>query len=124
MTLALLCDENVPRGVVLRLREVGFATRWIGEVARGATDQKVLELAHATGCVLVTFDKDFGELAARQPGLAQNGVILLRLREMPLAELGEWIAAQLLARQDWPGHFAVIEAERLRMRPLRVVPPG
>ena len=116
MSLALLCDENVPRLVVLRLREAGFDVGWIGELARGASDRDVLLLATTTNSVLVTFDKDFGELAARFPGLASAGVILLRVRNAAPAMLPDWVATQIAARSDWPGHFAVIEDDRLRMR--------
>ena len=117
MNRAFLCDENVPRRVVLRLREAGLDVVWISEGARGATDVEVLAQAAREHRVLITFDKDFGEMAARS-GAAGHGVILLRLREVSPARLPDWLAGQISARSDWPGHFSVIEDDRIRMRPL------
>jgi hypothetical protein len=66
--------------------------------------------------IVVTFDKDFGELAARSSLSRPSGVILIRLSLARPAETIAWIATLLDVRSDWPGHFAVIEPGRVRMR--------
>ena len=49
----------------------------IAEVARGATDEQVLERALSEKRVLITEDRDFGELVYAR-GQSSAGVILLR----------------------------------------------
>ncbi|MFL1462320.1 DUF5615 family PIN-like protein [Roseococcus sp. DSY-14] len=120
MSLRLLCDENVPRRMVEALRQAGHDAAWVAEVARGAPDREVLARAVAEGRVLLTFDTDFGALAAQ--GQAA-GVILLRFRQRPLAEWATHLLAHLRQRGGWAGHFSVLEDDRLRMRPLPPTPP-
>jgi hypothetical protein len=63
--------------------------------------------------VLLTFDKDFGGRA----GLPSScGIILFRL---PMPRDGNELARRVTERDDWAGHFAVIEPGRIRLRPLR-----
>lgn len=118
--MLFLADENVPRSVVDALRDGGDDVRWIREDAPGISDRAVLARAVEDGRVLITFDKDFGELARHDGLSAQAGVILIRVSLPPGRDQGRLLARVLAARRDWPGHFAVIEAGRIRMRPLRL----
>ena len=86
--------------------------------APGSLDQDVLAWAAREERILITFDKDFGELA-RASGLpAQCRVILLRLPMPRPDKVGERLADLIMARDDWAGRFSVIEPGRVRMRPL------
>lgn len=60
-----LADENVDRQIVERLRYVGFNVRYIAETAAGISDDEVLDLANSEESLLLTADKDFGELVFR-----------------------------------------------------------
>lgn len=68
--------------------------------------------------VLVTFDKDFGELAWRARLPADCGVVLFRIPMPAPDRAGEVLAGILASRQDWAGNFAVIEPGRVRIRQL------
>lgn len=68
--------------------------------------------------MLVTFDKDFGELAFRLGATAAAGVILLRPRLRALDYLIRFARAVLSQGHTWEGHFAVAEEGRLRIVPL------
>jgi hypothetical protein len=116
VTLRLLCDENLPRALVEALRGQGHDAAWVATLLPGASDRAVLGLVAAERRILVTFDKDFGELAARAPDVAAQGILLLRLPCHPLPEAALSIAAAIDARRDWAGHFAVIEPGRVRLR--------
>jgi len=63
----------------------------------------------------LTFDKDFGELAFRRGLPAQSGIILIRLSSLPPEELTKAIVDILDSRDDWSGHFTVIDSHRIRM---------
>lgn len=75
---AFLADENIPGPVVAELRRVGFDVRWIAEERPGASDVDVAALATAAGRVLLTEDRDFGELAIRRQ-IAVPGCVLIEL---------------------------------------------
>lgn len=116
--MRFLANENFPRAAVDALRDAGHDVAWVRIVAPGAPDERVLELARGEGRVLLTFDKDFGELILKRGASASHGVVLFRL---PLArpdELVARVAAALAARTDWADHFSVVEAQRVRMRRL------
>ncbi len=82
------------------------------------SDQEVIDLARREGRVLLTFDKDFGELAFRSGLPEECGIVLIRLREPYPTRMQERVASALMARGDWKGHFSVIEPDRIRMRPI------
>lgn len=63
--MRLLADENIPGDAVDALRAAGHDVVWIHTDAPGSTDPDVLALAQREGRIVVTFDKDFGELAWR-----------------------------------------------------------
>ena len=118
--MRFLANENVPGPAVRALAESGHDVTWVRMVAPGSTDAAVLERAIVERRVLVTFDKDFGELAARTDMPPECGVVLLRISTEPPEEIGSRIASLLSARADWAGHFSVIEPGRVRMRPLGI----
>jgi predicted nuclease of predicted toxin-antitoxin system len=61
-----LANENAPRDAIFAARAAGFDVAWMVELQPGASDEVVLALAQRDGRVLITFDKDFGELVFRQ----------------------------------------------------------
>jgi len=77
--MRLQADENVPLDVVTALRLRGHDVAWVREDMPGAEDMRVLERAQRENRVVLTFDKDFGELAIRRQIPAVSGIILLRI---------------------------------------------
>ena len=114
----ILADENVPGAAVARLRDAGHDVSWVSEDAPGTADPDVLERASNEDRLLVTFDKDFGDLAYRAGLRAPSGVVLIRLPSMPPEELSRFIADSLATQVDWKGHFSVVTELGIRMRPL------
>ena len=68
--------------------------------------------------IIVTFDKDFGELVFSLGLPASCGVILFRLPPLTPAKLTEMVLRVLDSRNDWQGYFTVVEPQRIRMKPL------
>ncbi len=68
--------------------------------------------------ILLTFDKEFGELAGKSALPPKCGVVLLRMPMPKAGDTGQRLASLITARSDWPGYFSVIEPGRVRMRPL------
>ncbi len=116
--LRILANENFPGPVVRRLREAGHDVAWIKELMPGAADRDVLTRARAEQRVLVTFDKDFGELAYRFGIPGSCGIVLFRLSGTDPNVDNPRIIEALTSREDWPGHFAVVHNDRIRVRRL------
>ena len=115
MTLRLLIDENVPTELTRRLRAMeGFVVESIFEDARGGTDVSILDRALGSGSVIVTADKDFGELVLAR-GRRSAGVVLLRCH--PIAMHFDAIVAAIRAHSaELPGSFTVVTPSRVRVR--------
>jgi len=62
----LLADEGVDRQIVARLRRDGHNVRYVAEMSPGIPDEAVLDAANRGEALLLTADKDFGELVFRQ----------------------------------------------------------
>jgi predicted nuclease of predicted toxin-antitoxin system len=77
--MKFLADENFPRPAVQVLRNAGFDISWIADSCPGATDDEVLACCAAQNRTLLTFDKDFGELAFRRRLPAESGIVLFRI---------------------------------------------
>jgi predicted nuclease of predicted toxin-antitoxin system len=112
----LFADESVDRPIVERLRQEGHATLYVAELSPSITDDEVLQQANSRGAVLITLDKDFGELVYRQ-GRIHAGVILLRLGGLPSASKAETAAKVLQDHADeLVGAFTVVLPGSVRIR--------
>jgi predicted nuclease of predicted toxin-antitoxin system len=119
--MRLLANENFPKEAVEALRRQGHDVKWVRTDCPGISDRQVLSLAQSENRLLLTFDKDFGELAFRAGLPATTGVILFRIPPKFPAFVAQVAVAALDERTDWEGHFSVIEQDRIRMTPLPVV---
>ena len=64
--MRLCANENIPKDCVFRLRQSGYDVLWIRETSPGCPDVSVIDRALAEDRVLITFDKDFGDLVFRR----------------------------------------------------------
>ena len=113
-----LADENIQGEIVERLRAAGEDVVTVAALALSAADPVVVAHAQAHGRLLLTADKDFGELVVRQ-GMQVPSVVLLRLHGLPIAERADVLLAAIdLLGDRLVGSFTVIHRERVRVRPL------
>ena len=116
--MRLLANENFPAIAVAALRDVGHDVAWIHEDAAGSPDRDVLRRGQLEDRIILTFDKDFGELAFRLGLEASAGVILFRVTLSSPHSAAAIAVAALATPRTWTGHFAVVEDDRVRIRPL------
>jgi hypothetical protein len=117
--MRFLANENFPAAAASALVAAGHDVIWIRTAAPGIADSDVLAWAARDERILLTFDKDFGELARRAVMPPACGVVLLRVPMPKPGGVGQRLANIITERDDWAGHFSVIEPGRIRMRPLR-----
>lgn len=117
--MKFLLDECCDASLVDALRNDGHDIFYVAETMPGTIDEDVLHRAFVEDRILITEDKDFGELAVRLH-LPARGVILLRFEigeeNLKLARIREVIRS---AGNRFAGAFVVIEASKTRFRPLR-----
>ena len=85
---------------------------------RAASDEAVLTRAQLEQRLVLTNDKDFGELAFHYGLPASCGVVLFRLSGIDPESDNQHVLQVLGGRTDWEGHFVVVDHDRIRMRPL------
>ena len=114
--MKFLCDESVDGPIVDRLRLDGQDIWYVAEMDPGLSDDAVLAIANREGAVLITADKDFGELVfrLRRP---TAGVVLYRLTGLPATRKATIVASAIACHSaELAQAFTVITAEGLRIR--------
>ena len=110
-----LADESCAGPVILALRAAGNDVVAIAELTPGATDEQVLDQALREKRILITEDRDFGELVYAR-GRSSAGVILVRFqsraRHVKAATVVQAVARLGSRLKD---AFAVVEPGRVRI---------
>lgn len=114
MQIGVCCDA----ALVAALRNEGYDVAYAAEDFCGDPDDVILDAAFAANRVLITEDKDFGELVYRLRKKAY-GIILVRIavKERKI----KWQRLKKLIDNypdRLPGNFTVIDAKKFRFRPL------
>lgn len=114
--MKFLADENFEPQFVERMRREGHEVIFLEEYEAGIEDVRVLEIAVTENAVVITNDKDFGELVFRH-SKNSKGVILLRLYDLKLAERIEiTIKAIREHKAKFANAFTVISENSVRIR--------
>jgi predicted nuclease of predicted toxin-antitoxin system len=113
----ILADENIASSIVQRLQADGHHVERMAEMARGGPDTEVLEIANKQSAVILTEDKDFGELVVRHQ-MQAVGVVLVRLDGFSPIERAEIVSRVVREHaNELPGSFTVIKPRVVRIRP-------
>lgn len=114
-----LADECVAAPLVADLRTAGHDVLYIAEAATGARDHEIAAVAQRENRLLITEDKDFGELVVRR-AQAVPGIVLVRIDPTRPALRSVRLMAAIARYGAGPfGRYTVIEEMRFRSRPLR-----
>jgi predicted nuclease of predicted toxin-antitoxin system len=114
--MIILADESVDSQIVTRLRQDGHEVVYVAEISPGISDDEVLEKANEQGAILLTADKDFGELVFHLQRLS-GGVVLTRLSGLSSLTKAEIVSAAFTRYGDeMVKAFTVISPGRTRIR--------
>lgn len=115
--MKFVVDESVDRQVVDRLRANGYDVFYVAEMEPGISDDEVLSVANMKGSLLVTADKDFGELVFRQHRVSA-GVLLIRLAGLSPIEKAKIVSSAIRGHKTALANaFTVITPGVIRIRP-------
>lgn len=114
--MKFLADENIDQQVVQTLRDRGHEVLYVAEMERGVDDDFLSDLANKEEAILITADKDFGEIVFRQERVLY-GVVLLRLSGISPSGKSSIVAAAVEDHaSELPRAFTVLSPETIRIR--------
>ena len=112
-----LADEDVDFAVVPKLRSDGHEVLYVAEMSPGISDDEVLATANDKNALLLTSDKDFGELVYRLRRIS-SGVLLMRLAGLSPASKAELVSSVIREHDEQIRNtFTVITPGMVRVRP-------
>ena len=112
----LVVDESIDRPIVDLLRQDGHTVLYVAELSPSIDDDTVLRRANERGALLITSDKDFGELVFRLRRI-HTGVVLVRLAGLPPRMKARIVSGILSSRgSNLIGAFSVISPGTVRVR--------
>ncbi|OGY26127.1 MAG: hypothetical protein A2Z24_01910 [Candidatus Woykebacteria bacterium RBG_16_44_10] len=113
--LKFLIDENVDFPVAAFLRGLGFDTKTVVEEKPSLADKDILTLANQEDRILITNDKDFGQLIFEE-GLSHKGIILFRLGdESSQAKIKRFKELLSTHKDQLANHFIVVTETKVRV---------
>lgn len=118
--MRFLANENFPLASVKRLRQNGHDVVAVSEEMAGAKDQEVLARATEEERIILTFDRDYGELIYKHGLPIPDGIVYFRFEPSSPDQPAEYML-QLMATPDYlklNGKFTVAEPGQIRQRPL------
>lgn len=111
--MKVLLDACISESTIQPLREAGHDVEWVGSWNRDPGDREILEYAFRNRQILITLDKDFGELAIVH-GVDHFGIV--RIVGPSVAEQAS-VSRQVLERYGIElQRGAIVTAEVTRMR--------
>jgi len=118
MSERYLANENFPGRIVSFLRRRGDDVLSAAQDLTGASDETVLARSIKEDRILLTFDRDFGELAFHRRMPAASGIVLFRLRQLPPDAIHRFLQAFFDSRPTLRGMFTVSSPGQFRQIPL------
>lgn len=112
-----LANENFPVPSIELLRQNNYHVLSIQEVTPGISDKEVLRIAIKENYIILTFDKDYGELIFRYKSHNPPAVIFFREKGQSPIFAGELLVSLLKNNSVQFAHtFTVIEGQNIRQR--------
>lgn len=117
--LKFLVDESSGKKLCTNLKAEGFDAIYVGDIMGAATDEEVLKYAQKEGRILISNDKDFGELIFRR-NKPSSGVVLLRIKnDVPSARTECIFSLIKKIGEKLSGTFIVLTEEKYRIRTIK-----
>jgi len=115
--MRLLANENFPKASVIALRENGYNVLSIGEDNPSIQDHEVINIAIKEERLILTFDRDYGELIFKKGLKPPQGIIYLRIDTFAPEEPAEIIDKLIKSQKfNFDRHLTVVDNNFVRQR--------
>lgn len=119
--MRFLANENIPVASIKLLRQAGYNVAAIIEETPGETDRTILARASTEERIILTFDRDYGELIYSHQLSIPTGVVYFRFDPVTPEEPAQFLMRLMsFTELVLPKMFTVVERDRLRQRPLPI----
>jgi len=116
--LKFLVDVGVGKGIEVYLNENGYDTKAVRDLDPSMEDEEIVRVAVLENRMIITMDKDFGELVYHS-STEHSGVLLLRLEDATGATKLQVVKHILNNYGDRIGnYFCVFQKDKLRIRKM------
>ena len=116
MPARLLADENIPARAIDALRDADCDVLSIREHAPESSDDEVLRIAVAQGRILLTFDRDYGELIFGQGHAAPPSVLYFRMFPAGPREVSDAVLSLLADAESIDDSMVIVSRQGIRRR--------
>ncbi len=115
--IRLLADENFPLASIEVLEAKNYDVLSIAKIHSGITDSEIIKLANHEERLILTFDRDFGQLIFKEGLLPEKGIFYFRLQQFQ-ADTPAQIIIDILEKSnfDVSGTITVIEENFIRQK--------
>lgn len=112
--MKFLADMNIEKPIVDELKRMGHNIIWVADLDRYLDDLSIFKIARKENRILLTNDKDFGEIVFRQK-LIPTGIVLFRIKGQDVRKKVKLLKKLLAAHSDKiVNHFVVVAKEKFR----------
>lgn len=117
--MKFLANENVPLANINILRKAGFEVFCISQIMSGSRDREVLQYSAQNDLIILTFDRDYGELIFKYGEQLISGIVYFRLSQFDPEDCGNILVEQIQKEKlQLLSFFTVIEKDGIRQRKL------
>jgi predicted nuclease of predicted toxin-antitoxin system len=114
----IIIDENIDRIITQSLISLNFDVLSIKDNSPGISDREVIEIAKSTKGIVVTEDKDFGELVFSHQ-ISDCSVICLRYKKPDIQDIIKALIHTVDIYVSKPGLFFItITRSKIRVRSI------
>ncbi|MGI8584197.1 MAG: DUF5615 family PIN-like protein [Chitinophagaceae bacterium] len=114
--MVFIADESTDNNIISSLRENNFSVIAIQEITAGMGDDSILKMCNEAQHILITEDKDFGDLVYHFQ-MPHHGIILVRCNELSNIEKAKRVVSVIkIHYNDLENSFAVITPSQIRIR--------
>lgn len=118
--MKFLIDVNIEKQIIEELISLGHDVKCIAEIAPTMKDIDIFKLANAENLIIITNDKDFGEIVFRQ-NLISTAIVLIRVKSQCVEKKIELIKNILVCgTEKIEKHFVVLSENKIRLIKMRM----
>lgn len=118
--MRFLANENFPFPSIEFLREQGFEVGSVSEEMSGISDEQVLQKASTENLIILTFDRDYGELIFKYLKENPPSVVYFRSKGQSPIEAGKVLFEKIRDEKIiLENFFTVMENTGIRQRKLK-----
>ena len=117
--MLFLANENLPAKSISLLRSSGYEVRSVKEEMPGISDILILNKAKELSAIILTFDKDYGEIIFRNEFVEPPPVVSFRFKGTTANYAAESLLSMIKSGLfELEGFFTVVEVDNIRQRKI------